>query len=44
VATFLRETCRKAGLAADDWQKPDAEVFLFEAEYFSENEPSASFR
>lgn len=33
---FLRETCRKAGLPADSWQTPDTEIFVFEAEVFSE--------
>ncbi|MFO7813982.1 MAG: AmmeMemoRadiSam system protein A [Pelovirga sp.] len=27
--TFLRQTCNKAGLSADMWQAPDAEVYRF---------------
>lgn len=33
--TFLRQTCRKAGLPDDAWQK-DAEIYLFSAEVFGE--------
>ncbi|MBG0776185.1 MAG: AmmeMemoRadiSam system protein A [Desulfovibrionaceae bacterium] len=32
--TFLRHTCQKAGLPADDWKDPDARLFWFEAEVF----------
>ncbi len=35
---FLSHTCRKAGLPADAWQQ-GADVFAFEAEIFSEDEP-----
>ncbi|RJP16211.1 MAG: AmmeMemoRadiSam system protein A [Candidatus Abyssobacteria bacterium SURF_5] len=31
---FLRETCRKAGLATDDWKKPDSRLFIFSAQIF----------
>jgi AmmeMemoRadiSam system protein A len=34
--TFLKETCRKAGLPADAWTEEDVEVFVFEAEVFGE--------
>lgn len=34
---FLAETCRKAGLAADSWKRPDTVVFRFEAESFRES-------
>lgn len=33
--TFLRQTCRKAGLPDDAWQK-DAEIYVFSAEVFGE--------
>jgi len=33
---FLREVCYKAGLPPDAWKDPDAELFKFEAEVFSE--------
>lgn len=35
--TFLEQTCEKAGLAPDDWQK-GATIFVFEAEIFRESE------
>lgn len=35
---FLAETCHKAGLPADAWKKPGAEISSFEAEVFSEPE------
>ena len=38
---FLEHTCRKAGLPPDAW-KSGATVWRFEAEVFSESEPSAS--
>jgi len=34
--TFLKETCRKAGLPTDAWNEKDAEIFVFEAEVFGE--------
>jgi AmmeMemoRadiSam system protein A len=34
--TFLKETCRKAGLAANAWTEEGVEIFVFEAEVFSE--------
>jgi len=36
--TFLRETCRKAGLAPDAWRDPETEIYLFSADVFSEDE------
>ena len=32
---FLGQTCNKAGLSADEWQK-DAEIYIFSAEVFGE--------
>ncbi|HEX9158181.1 MAG TPA: AmmeMemoRadiSam system protein A [Syntrophales bacterium] len=34
--TFLKETCRKAGLAPDAWRDPETEIFLFSADVFGE--------
>lgn len=34
--TFLEHTARKAGLAANDWQLPDARLEAFTAEHFSD--------
>ncbi len=34
---FLSQTCHKAGLPADAWTKPEAEIHCFEAEVFGEN-------
>mgnify|MGYP000966810969 CR=1 FL=1 len=33
--TFLRQTCRKAGLPEDAWQK-DCDIYIFSAEIFGE--------
>lgn len=41
--TFLRQTCRKAGLAEGAWRDPDAELFAFTAEVFDASTPGASF-
>ena len=38
--TFLRETCRKAGLAPDAWRDPDTEIYLFSADVFGEGDAS----
>jgi len=38
VEMFLAHVCLKAGLSADAWKDPEAEIFVFEAEIFSENE------
>jgi AmmeMemoRadiSam system protein A len=35
---FLDETCRKAGLPSDAWQRPDTHVEVFAAEVFGEDE------
>jgi AmmeMemoRadiSam system protein A len=34
--TLLRQLCRKAGLPADAWQKPDCQLFTFEAQTYDE--------
>lgn len=34
--TFLRETCRKAGLEGDAWKDPDTRIFIFSAQVFGE--------
>jgi AmmeMemoRadiSam system protein A len=36
--TFLRYTCRKAGLPADAWKSVNAKIEIFSAEIFGENE------
>jgi len=38
--TFLRETCRKAGLPPDAWREPDTEIYLFSADVFGEGDAS----
>ena len=35
---FLQHTCRKAGLPTDAWKAPDAEVYVYEAQVFGEEE------
>ncbi|MFQ5789771.1 MAG: AmmeMemoRadiSam system protein A [Acidobacteriota bacterium] len=40
--TFLSQTCRKAGLPAETWKEEQAEVFVFEAVVFSEEEKGKS--
>jgi len=37
VETFLEQACRKADLPAAAWKDPDAAIFIFTAEVFSEN-------
>lgn len=37
-AEFLAQTCRKAGLPPDAWQRPEAQLDVFEAEVFGEPE------
>ena len=32
--TFLRETCRKAGLPPEAWKEPDTKIYIFSAEIF----------
>ena len=34
VETFLRETCRKAGLHAEAWKDSDTEIYMFSADVF----------
>jgi AmmeMemoRadiSam system protein A len=41
--TFLEQTCRKAGLAADSWKR-GAKLEAFTAEVFGEAEPGDSLR
>jgi AmmeMemoRadiSam system protein A len=41
--TFLAQSCRKAGLAADSWKK-GAKLEAFTAEVFGEKEPGESLR
>jgi len=36
-ATFLKQLCRKAGLALDAWESPSASLFGFEGFVFSES-------
>ena len=38
--TFLMQTCHKAGLPASAWEDPQTEIFIFEAEVFSDLENS----
>ncbi len=40
--TFLEQTCRKAGLDRDAWQRPDAIVEAFEAEVFGDQVAQAT--
>ena len=40
VETFLAHVCQKAGLPADGWKDPDAEIYIFEAEIFSAPPPA----
>jgi len=35
--TFLKQTCLKAGLPTDAWQADDAEIYIFSAQIFSED-------
>ena len=35
--TFLKETCRKAGLGPDAWRDPETEIYLFSADVFGED-------
>lgn len=37
-ATFLMQTCRKAGLSTDAWKEEDTEIEIFEAQIFNERE------
>lgn len=38
---FLEQTCRKAGLPASAWQRPDCQLVAFTATVFGEGEPRA---
>jgi AmmeMemoRadiSam system protein B/AmmeMemoRadiSam system protein A len=40
--TFLKETCRKAGLGPDAWQDPETEIYLFSADVFGEGQEKHS--
>lgn len=40
--TFLRHTCRKAGLPEDAWKDPNTKIELFTAEVFGEEKSSRS--
>lgn len=42
--TFLRETCRKAGLGQEVLEDPGLEIFLFETERFCETDGDAVLR
>ena len=35
--TLLRQLCRKAGLPADAWRKPECQLFVFETETYTED-------
>jgi len=37
-ATFLEQTCHKAGLPPDAWQRPETTIYRFSAEIFNEEE------
>ncbi|MGD0048466.1 MAG: AMMECR1 domain-containing protein [Bryobacteraceae bacterium] len=41
-ATFLQETCHKAGLPGRAWQDAGADLFRFTALVFNENKPVAA--
>jgi len=34
--TFLKETCRKAGLQTHAWQDKETEIYIFSADYFGD--------
>jgi AmmeMemoRadiSam system protein A len=36
--TFLRQTCIKAGLPTEAWEADDAEIYVFSAQVFGEDE------
>ena len=35
--TFLKHTCRKAGLPEDIWRDEKTEIYIFSAQVFGEN-------
>jgi AmmeMemoRadiSam system protein A len=37
-ATFLKQTCVKAGLPTNAWEADDAEIYIFSAQVFGEND------
>jgi uncharacterized protein len=37
-ATFLKQTCVKAGLPTEAWQDDDAEIYIFSAQVFGEKD------
>ncbi len=39
-STFLMQTCYKAGLPESAWEDPQTEIYIFEAEVFSDHEKS----
>lgn len=39
--TFLKQTCLKAGLAADAWKAEDCEIYIFSAQIFNEAKAQA---
>jgi AmmeMemoRadiSam system protein A len=40
VETFLAHVCQKAGLSPDGWKNSEVEIYIFEAEIFSEGSES----
>lgn len=36
--TFLKQTCVKAGLPTNAWQNPDADIYIFSAQVFGEQD------
>jgi AmmeMemoRadiSam system protein A len=38
METFLTHVCQKAGLPAQAWKEPNTDIFVFEAEVFSESQ------
>lgn len=38
--TFLKQTCLKAGLPTNAWEADDAEIYVFSAQVFGENDDS----
>jgi AmmeMemoRadiSam system protein A len=43
-ADLLRQVCIKAGLAADTWQHPEAQLYGFTAQVFADSPPAAVAR
>jgi AmmeMemoRadiSam system protein A len=37
--TFLEQTCNKAGLPPDAWKEPSTQIFIFQAEIFTDHPP-----